>query len=89
MIKIIIKKHFKKKLPDELKNQLKELTDQKSQNNSTYCFKSNTARKRFDDFNNDMEPFEKVKPGEMKLEEAKKLQNLFKSNLKRNIKRKV
>ena len=35
----------------------------------------------FDDFNNGIELFQKVKSGEMKLEEAKKLQNIFKSNL--------
>ena len=40
-----------------------------------------TARRRFDDFNNSIEPFRKMQSGEMKLEEAKKLQNVFKSNL--------
>ena len=37
-----------------------------------------TARRRFDDFNNSIEPFRKMQSGEMKLEEAKKLQNVFK-----------
>ena len=44
-----------------------------------YYFKGNTARRRFDYFNNIL--FEKIKSGEMKLEKAKKLQNVFKSNL--------
>ena len=43
-----------------------------------YYFKGNTARKRFDNFNNGIKLFEKIKSGEMKLEEAKKLQNEFK-----------
>ena len=46
-----------------------------------YYVKDNTAKKRFDDFNNGIELFRKIQSGEMKLEEAKKLQNEFKSNL--------
>ena len=42
--------------------------------------KGNTARKILDDFNNGTELFKK-KSGEMKLEEAKNLKNVFKSNL--------
>ena len=42
-------------------------------------FKVNTARKRFDDFNNSIELIRKS--SEMKLEEGKKPQNIFKSNL--------
>ena len=34
-------------------------------------FKGNTFRKRSDDFNNNIEPFKKIKSCEMKLEEAK------------------
>ena len=41
----------------------------------------NTFRKRIDDFNNGIELFKKMKSGKIKLEEAKKLQILFKSNL--------
>ena len=37
--------------------------------------------KRFNNFNNGMKLFRKIKSGKMKLEEAKKLQNVFKSNL--------
>ena len=36
---------------------------------SLYYFKDNTARQRFDDFNNDIKRFEKIKSSEMKLEE--------------------
>ena len=35
----------------------------------------------FDDFDNGMELFRKMESGEMKLEDAKELQNIFKSNL--------
>ena len=48
IIKIIIKKIF-----EELKgfDEIEELTDEINQNDLTYYFKDNTARKRFDDFN--------------------------------------
>ena len=46
-----------------------------------YYFKGNSTSKTFDDFNNGIKRFEKIKSGEMKLEETKKLQNVFKSNL--------
>ena len=49
-----------------------------------YYFKDNTLRKRFDDFkNNGLGLSKKIKSGEMKLEEAKKLHSVFKSNLKK------
>ena len=35
----------------------------------------------FDDFHDGKELFKKIKYGEMKLEDAKELQNIFKSNL--------
>ena len=71
-----------------LKNQLKnkfgkiiELTDEINENNLIYFFKDNSTRKRFDNFNNAIKLFRKIRSGEIKLEEAKKLQNVFKSNL--------
>ena len=36
-----------------------------------YHFKGNSTRKRFDDFNNGIKLFEKIRSGKMKLEEAK------------------
>ena len=45
-----------------------------------YYFKDNTARKRFDGFNNGIELFGKIKSFEMNPEEAKKL-HVFKLNL--------
>ena len=57
------------------------MTEEINQNDLTYYFKGNTFRKKFDDFNNGTELFEKIKPGEMKLEEARKLHSVFKSNL--------
>ena len=47
----------------------------------TYYFKNNTVRKNFNDFDNGRELFRKIKPGEMKLKDAKELQNIFKINL--------
>ena len=44
-----------------------------NQNDLIYYFKGNTFRKRFNDFNNNIELFKKIKSGEMKLEEAKNL----------------
>ena len=58
-----------------------ELTNEISQNDLIYYFKGNSTSKTFDDFNNSIKRFEKTKSGEMKLEETKKLQNVFKSNL--------
>ena len=60
---------------------MKELNDEVNHNDLIYYFKGNNARKRFDDFNNGIELFRKMKSGEIRLEEAKKLQNKFKSNL--------
>ena len=62
-------------------DEIKELTNEINQNELIYYFKGNTARRRFSDFNNGIELFEKVKSGKIKLKEAKKLQNVFKSNL--------
>ena len=53
----------------------------RKQIDDTTNLKSNTFRKRFDDFNNGIEFFEKIKFGEIKLEEVQNLQNMPKSNL--------
>ena len=65
------------------------MTDEVHQKHLIDYFKGNTARKRFDAFNNGIELYRKIQPGEMKLEEAKKLQNVFKSNLNEISKRKL
>ena len=58
---------------------MKELTIEINQNDLIHYFKGNTARKRFDHFNNSIELFRKIQYGEMNLEEAKKkLQNVLK-----------
>ena len=67
------------KLVKERLDEIKKLIDETNQNDSTYYLKDNTARKRFNDFNNDIE-LKKIQSGEMKLEKAKKLQ-CIKSNL--------
>ena len=53
-------------------DEIKELTNEINQNDLMYYFKSNTSRQRFDDFNNGIELFKKIKSREMKLEEVKK-----------------
>ena len=50
-------------------------------NDLIYCFKYNTATKNFNEFENGIELFRKIKYDEMKLEDAKELQNIFKTNL--------
>ena len=65
------------------------MTDEVHQKDLIYYFKGNTARKRFDVFNNGIELYRKIQSGEMKLEEAKKLQNVFKSNLNEKSRRKL
>ena len=42
-------------LVKEIFDGIKELTDEINQNDLIYCFKSNTSRKRFDDFNDGIE----------------------------------
>ena len=54
-------------------DEIKELTDEINHDDLTYYFKVNTARKRFDGFNNTVECFRKIHSCEMKLEEARKL----------------
>ena len=53
-----------------------ELFDEKSPHNWKYYFKGNTATKGSDDFDDGIKTFNKIKSGEMKLEEAKNLPNL-------------
>ena len=52
------KKMFEE-LVKELFDEIKELTGEINQNDLAYCFKGNTAIKRFDDFNNCIELFGK------------------------------
>ena len=59
----------------------KKITDEIKHDDLTYCFTRNNVRKRFDDFNDGIEIFRKIQSCEMKLEEAKKLKNIFKSDL--------
>ena len=58
-----------------------ELTYEINTNYLTYYLKNDTAKKAFYDFNNDIELLKKIQSDEMKLEETKKQQNVFKSNL--------
>ena len=57
-----------------------KLTHEIDHNDLIY-FKNNTAAKDFNDFENDIELFRKIKSGEMMLENRKELQNIFKINL--------
>ena len=65
----------------EIFHGMRELTDEIDQNYLIYYFKDDTRKKRFYYFNNGIEHFQKIKSGEMKLEEKKKQQNKFKSSL--------
>ena len=52
------KKMFEKQVK-EIFDELIELTDELNRNDLIYYLKDNTARKRFDDFNNDRKLFKK------------------------------
>ena len=54
---IAVKEKFDKRI---------ELTDKIDQIDLIYCFKGNTAKKKFYDFNNGIKCFEKTRSGEMK-----------------------
>ena len=57
------------------------LTNETNFNAVIYYFKGDTARKKIDNFADEIILFEKAKSGDTKLEETKKLQNVFQSNL--------
>ena len=61
-------------------DEIKKLTYEIDYDNLTFYFKNNTAKK-INDFENDIELFKKMQYKEMKLEDAKELQSIFKSNL--------
>ena len=69
------------KLVKERFDEIIELTNEINPNDLIYYFKNNNVRKRLDYLNNGIKPFQKIRSGETKLEEAKRLQNVFKSNL--------
>ena len=71
-------KEIFEKLAKERFDEIKELTNEISHDDLMYYFKGNTATKRFNDFNNGIELSKRIESGEMKLEEAKILQNVFK-----------
>ena len=78
------KENYKERFEELVKerfDEVKELTNKINQNDLIYYFKGNITRKMFDDFLNDIKLFRKIQSGEVKLEEAKKLQNVFKSKL--------
>ena len=61
-----------------------------NQNDLTYFFYFEGNTQWFNDFNNGIELFEKIKSGQMKLEGEKNTSNVFESNLNEiNIKRKI
>ena len=62
-------------------DEMKELTYEIEHDDLIYYFKNNTARKNSNVFDNGIELFRKIQSGEMKLKDAKELQNIFKSNL--------
>ena len=54
-----------------------------NQSDMTYHFKVNTFRKRFDDFNNGIKLFWKIKSGKFKLENANNKQTKKQKNVDR------
>ena len=74
-------KEISEKVVKERFDEIKELTNENNHDDLIFYFKGNTTIKRFNNFNNGMELFRKIKSCKMKLEEAKKLQYVFKSNL--------
>ena len=56
----------------EIFHGMRELTDEIELNYLIYYFKDDTCKKRSYYFNNGIEHFQKIKSGEMKLEEEKK-----------------
>ena len=69
------------KLVKEKSNEIKELTYKIDNDDLIYYFKNDTVKKIFNDFVNDIERFWEIQSGEVKLENAKDLENIFKSNL--------
>ena len=79
-----------KEIFEELLKKEIELTNEMNQNDLTYFFYFEGNTQWFNDFNNGIELFEKIKSGQMKLEEEKNTSNVFESNLNEiNIKRKI
>ena len=74
--KEIVDKIVKEKL-----SKIEELTNEMNHNDLIYCFKNNTTTKDFNDFEKIVELSKNVKFGEMKLEDGKELQNIFKTNM--------
>ena len=56
----------------EIFHGIRELTDENDLKYVIYYFKDDTRKKRFYYFNNGIENFQKMKSGEMNLEEEKK-----------------
>ena len=81
IIKIIIKKILLKKIGKEKPSKIEELTSEIDHDNLIYYFENNTASKDCTNFENGVELYNKIKFGEMKLEDVKELQNILKSNL--------
>ena len=69
------------KIVKEKFDEIKKLTDEIDNNDLIYYLEKNTARKNFNDFDNGIKLFRKIQSAEMKLEDAKELQNIFKTNL--------
>ena len=84
------KEIFEELLKKERFDETIELTNEMNQNDLTYFFYFEGNTQWFNDFNNGIELFEKIKSGQMKLEEEKNTSNVFESNLNEiNIKRKI
>ena len=70
------------KIVEEKFDEIRELTVETDHNYLAYCFKGDTTKKRFDDYDDGIELSKKLGSGEIRLEEAKEQENIFKSNFK-------
>ena len=77
--KSIYKKIFDRVVKERF-GEIKELTYEIDHEDVIYYLKNNT-NKNFNDFDDGIELVKKIQSGEMKLEDAKELQNIFNSNL--------
>ena len=86
--KDVYKEIFDKRVKGKF-DEIKDLTYETNHDYLTYYFKNDTAKKRFDDFNNGIDVLLKMQSGEMQLEEAKKTEECFWIKSERNVKRKI
>ena len=76
-----IYKEILDKIVKEQFDRIKEITFKIDHDDLIYYFKNDPVKKNVNDFDNGIESLKIIQSGEMKLEDVKELQNIFKSNL--------